>query len=252
MLGWLLVTGFLPRAGLSDISAQSVFGDVGALHQKADFPNLAPTGEARGTEMLLHPAEVPGAISYPLGDPIHVTTPGVPFYGVSVQPGFACILPGNWWVDCYNSPRKYGYHKGWDYVIDSQSTWEVRSSMAGVVTFASYVYPYGNLVVVENEGFQTFFGHFASFAVSVGDLVQPGQLLGLAGSTGLSSSPHVHFEVRYCTPDGYCNVVDPRGVTLPGQVEPCFWDMKVTQTVTNQGSTYSCGDGLPKPVPANR
>lgn len=57
---------------------------------------------------------------------------------------------------------------------------------------------YGHYVIVEHEnGLQTLYGHLAERSVKVGELVYPGDIVGLAGNTGKSSGAHLHFEIRY-------------------------------------------------------
>ncbi|MFN2463529.1 MAG: M23 family metallopeptidase [Candidatus Dormibacteria bacterium] len=57
---------------------------------------------------------------------------------------------------------------------------------------------YGNYVVIAHpEGFVTLYGHLNALSVKEGDVVHQGQVLGLEGSTGLSTGPHVHFEIRH-------------------------------------------------------
>ena len=72
-------------------------------------------------------------------------------------------------------------------------------SVAGTVTtVASLSYGYGNYVMVTHDGtWQTLYAHFSSFAVSSGQQVQKGQVLGYIGVTGWTTGPHVHFEIRY-------------------------------------------------------
>jgi murein DD-endopeptidase MepM/ murein hydrolase activator NlpD len=56
---------------------------------------------------------------------------------------------------------------------------------------------YGNLVVIDHGGgLSTAYGHNSSFAVGTGASVSQGQVVAYAGSTGNSTGPHVHFEVR--------------------------------------------------------
>jgi murein DD-endopeptidase MepM/ murein hydrolase activator NlpD len=56
---------------------------------------------------------------------------------------------------------------------------------------------YGNYIVIQHEtGLKTLYGHLLAFGVKVGDVVKRGQLIGLVGSTGNSTGPHTHFEVR--------------------------------------------------------
>ena len=63
---------------------------------------------------------------------------------------------------------------------------------------SQYVSGYGNLVIIRHEnGLETFYGHLSKRQVSVGDWVRAGDIIGLGGSTGRSSGPHLHFETRY-------------------------------------------------------
>jgi hypothetical protein len=80
----------------------------------------------------------------------------------------------------------------------------------GTVAFAEWGGGYGNLVIVEHaEGWSSYYAHLDEFAVKAGQEVRQGELLGGAGTTGYSTGPHLHFEIRY-----YGRPVDPH-VHLP-------------------------------------
>lgn len=70
---------------------------------------------------------------------------------------------------------------------------------SGVIVYAGPTSRgYGNLVVIDHgNGYQTVYGHLSQWNVSCGESVFQGNLIGLSGSTGNSSGPHLHFEVRY-------------------------------------------------------
>ena len=86
-------------------------------------------------------------------------------------------------------------HEGID-IICSTGT-PVVASGAGTVIWAGWRGGYGNLVVVDHGGgLSTAYAHNSAFASSVGQSVARGQVISYAGSTGDSSGPHVHFEVR--------------------------------------------------------
>lgn len=73
----------------------------------------------------------------------------------------------------------------------------VTNVMAGQVTFAGYSDAgYGYLVVVENSGVQSFYGHLSQIDVQVGQVVDAGTVVGATGNTGRSTGPHLHWEVR--------------------------------------------------------
>ena len=74
----------------------------------------------------------------------------------------------------------------------------VTASDNGVVVFAGWsTGGYGYMVMIDHgNGYQTVYGHLSSVAVSCGQSVYQGQYIGAAGSTGNSTGPHLHFEVR--------------------------------------------------------
>ena len=68
----------------------------------------------------------------------------------------------------------------------------------GVVVFAAWGGGYGNLVIVEHDGdWLSYYAHLDEIAVEVGQEVRQEELLGAAGTTGYSTGPHLHFELRY-------------------------------------------------------
>ncbi|GAA3376569.1 M23 family metallopeptidase [Streptomyces sannanensis] len=78
----------------------------------------------------------------------------------------------------------------------------------GTVVEAGWGGAYGNNVVIRmNDGTYTQYGHLASISVSQGQTVMPGQQIGISGSTGNSSGPHLHFEAR--TTAEYGSDIDP-------------------------------------------
>lgn len=73
----------------------------------------------------------------------------------------------------------------------------VRAAADGVVSFAGENGGYGNLVVIDHaDGSQTAYGHLQDFSVTEGQSVTAGQTIARVGSTGVSTGPHLHFEVR--------------------------------------------------------
>ncbi len=96
---------------------------------------------------------------------------------------------------------------------------EIYAPADGLVTFAGR-YPlkksvawwrYGNLVVLRhNDRFVTLFGHCDEVRVRTGQRVQQGDVLATVGSTGWSTSPHLHYEVRHRREDAGLRPVDPR------------------------------------------
>ena len=87
------------------------------------------------------------------------------------------------------------FHSGIDIADDYYTP--VVASAPGVVTHAGWIDGYGNAVIIEHEGgWSTLYGHFAEIHVMAGQTVSTGHLIGGQGSTGNSTGPHCHFEIR--------------------------------------------------------
>ncbi|HEY7795847.1 MAG TPA: peptidoglycan DD-metalloendopeptidase family protein [Gaiellaceae bacterium] len=86
-------------------------------------------------------------------------------------------------------------HEGIDLAVGTGTP--VVAAASGTVIVAGWMGGYGNLVVIDHgNGIATAYGHNTSVAVSYGQSVAQGQLISYSGSTGHSTGPHVHFEVR--------------------------------------------------------
>ncbi|MFF0477445.1 M23 family metallopeptidase [Streptomyces sp. NPDC004284] len=110
-----------------------------------------------------------------------------------------------------------GHHSG----IDFHAAYGTRvvSVGSGTVVEAGWGGAYGNNIVIRmNDGTYTQYGHLSSIEVYVGQTVEPGQQIGISGSSGNSTGPHLHFEAR--TSPEYGSDIDPitylrsRGVDL--------------------------------------
>lgn len=121
-------------------------------------------------------------------------------------------LPGDHRTYSKFGPRKAPtkgastYHQGWD--IGGEFGAPIVSVLAGKVIAATYSSSAGNYVKVEHQdGFVTAYLHMSKILVSVGDHVKQGTTLGLCGSTGVSTGPHLHFGVQingtYVDPNPY-------------------------------------------------
>lgn len=96
-----------------------------------------------------------------------------------------------------------GFHYGVDMAAATGTT--IRSSDGGVVTFAGWNGNYGYLVIVDHgDGVTSRYAHMSKISVSVNQYVSQYEKLGEVGSTGRSTGPHLHFEIRF---DGVA--VDP-------------------------------------------
>lgn len=106
-------------------------------------------------------------------------------------------------------------HTGLDFAGASGST--IVSVAAGTVTSTGYEGAYGNRTVITLEdGTEVWYCHQSRIAVSPGDTVDPGQVIGYTGSTGNVTGPHLHLEIR----PGGGNPVDPESVLRDHSVAP--------------------------------
>lgn len=87
------------------------------------------------------------------------------------------------------------YHAGMDIGVDYGTP--IHAADGGTVILAGWCGGYGNAVIIDHgNGLQTLYGHNTSVAVSEGQAVSQGEVIAYAGSTGYSTGPHCHFEVR--------------------------------------------------------
>ena len=87
-------------------------------------------------------------------------------------------------------------HTGIDLAVPTGTN--VKATMSGKVIYAGWNdQGYGNLVIVENGPYRTYFAHLSQVPVKLGQEVTAGSVVGISGSTGNSTGPHVHYEVRY-------------------------------------------------------
>jgi murein DD-endopeptidase MepM/ murein hydrolase activator NlpD len=87
------------------------------------------------------------------------------------------------------------FHQGLDIAAPMGTT--VTSAAGGTVIMAQWYGGYGNYILIDHgAGYSTGYGHLSAMYVSNGQSVQRGQAIGAVGSTGQSTGPHLHFEVR--------------------------------------------------------
>jgi murein DD-endopeptidase MepM/ murein hydrolase activator NlpD len=87
------------------------------------------------------------------------------------------------------------FHQGLDIAAPSGTT--VTAAAGGTIIMAQWYGGYGNYILIDHGGgYSTGYGHLSAIYVSVGQSVQRGQAIGAVGSTGQSTGPHLHFEVR--------------------------------------------------------
>ncbi|MGP3689457.1 LysM peptidoglycan-binding domain-containing M23 family metallopeptidase [Streptomyces sp. IBSNAI002] len=133
--------------------------------------------------------------------------------------GFVAPVPGGISTQYRASGAMWssGYHTGVDFIASSGT--DVKAVGAGTVVSAGWAGSYGNEVIIRHaDGKYSQYGHLSSLSVSAGQSVTAGQRIGLSGSTGNSTGPHLHFEIR--TGPSYGSDISPvsylrsKGVTI--------------------------------------
>lgn len=114
--------------------------------------------------------------------------------------------PFGWRIHPILHYRKF--HTGVDFGVGYGAP--IRAADSGTVIYATWMGGYGNVIVINHGGgISTLYAHQSSFAVGSGAHVSRGQVIGYVGSTGFSTGPHLHFEVRVngepVDPMGYIN-----------------------------------------------
>ncbi|GAA3504877.1 M23 family metallopeptidase [Streptomyces prasinosporus] len=200
----------------------SIDGEAAAAPQKSSSPKApesaspeapesssseessAPSARSAGTAQ---PAESAPADAAPANQAASASGYSSPVPGGGVGTGYK--VAGSMWSS--------GYHTGVDFSVPTGTS--LKAVGAGTVVSAGWAGAYGNQVVVKlDDGYYAQYAHLSSLSVSAGQTVSAGQQVGLSGSTGNSTGPHLHFEIR-TSPD-YGSDVDPvsylrsKGVSL--------------------------------------
>lgn len=123
-------------------------------------------------------------------------------------------------ITCKYGPRihpitkKKSNHTGID--IRAAMNTNIYATASGEVVKAGWNTAYGNMIIIDHgNGITSLYGHANKLLVKVGDTVKQGDIIMKAGSTGYSTGPHLHFEVRKNgTPQDPKNYLDYKGVTF--------------------------------------
>ncbi|MEM2265654.1 MAG: peptidoglycan DD-metalloendopeptidase family protein [Candidatus Hadarchaeales archaeon] len=195
-------------------------------------------------------AEVAGGIHPPWKEKIwkwmmgELVEPPLPVvWGSYVSPnGIPKGLPAKGKITAYFGDPDYfktfgKEHTGIDIAVPTGK--EVLSTIEGKVIIAREYGGYGNLVVVQNGPVAIYLGHLSELKVKEGDVVQRGQVVGLSGSTGFSTGPHIHYEVRV---NG--KAVDPLLAELAHYVEELAPPPPPPPSSGGEGGVIVRGDGV--------
>lgn len=125
------------------------------------------------------------------------------------------------------------FHAGTD--LGAPTGTPVLAAAAGQVETANWMGGYGLTVILNHKSAeQTLYGHMSEILVQPGQWVQPGTIIGRVGSTGASTGPHLHFEVRHLTQDGWV-ATDP-GVELQSALSQLVRGLQTAQVSQQPGS----------------
>ncbi|MFI6234588.1 M23 family metallopeptidase [Micromonospora sp. NPDC050784] len=156
-------------------------------------PSLSPTPSP--SAVSASPTKTAAAKAKPKPKPKRTTKP---------TPAWVDPMPGAAVTSCYG--QRWGtLHAGIDLALPSGTP--IRAAAAGTVTQAGDASDgYGNSVFIDHgNGYLTHYAHQSRIAVTVGQAVKAGQVIGYEGATGDATGPHLHFEVH----QGMWNQIDP-------------------------------------------
>ncbi len=100
-------------------------------------------------------------------------------------------------LGCVFHDPHYQSHTGDDFPVNQGTP--VHTTIGGKVVWAGSNGPWGNLVVIENNGYQVWLAHLSQINVAEGMILGRGDIVGLSGTTGNSTGPHVHYGIKHKT-----------------------------------------------------
>ncbi|MDX3073280.1 transglycosylase family protein [Streptomyces sp. MI02-7b] len=168
----------------------------------------AGTRAAPRTRPPATPGTGPGTKAVPRQKPAAKAGPAAKARPASAATTFVAPVSGSLGTPYHRAGAHWasGYHTGQDYLVPTGTS--VKAVAAGTVVEAGWGGAYGYQVVIRHaDGMYTQYGHLSSLTVRAGQSVSAGRQVGRSGSTGNTTGPHLHFEVR--TGEGYGTDVDP-------------------------------------------
>ena len=180
------VYGTTPLAGYGDVVPVGSYLPSGTMGLEAPTPTHAPTYTASATfsptrTRVPPPSPTPLPFDYSAG------------VGVADVP-WGCAphgLPVGGWL----TQRFHRWHSGIDLGVPVGTP--VLATHSGRIEFAGWsTVGYGNLIILNNGRFTTYYAHLNAFNVQAGQYVLAGAIIGWSGNTGNSTGPHLHYETR--------------------------------------------------------
>lgn len=193
----LMLLGACTGAGLSLMTPTGTPVATPHVWQASDALSYGPeeagvilwyvAGAPSGSPVTPTPVPTPEPTPTPTPEPTPIPIP-TPVWRWPFQAIRAITSP-------FGEPRAGGYHHGVDMV--PAGPWDILAIREGCVVEVGWYDGYGNRVVIQHpDGYASLYAHMASFSVSEGDCVARGQPLGLMDSTGNSTGPHLHLEIK--------------------------------------------------------
>ncbi|MDY8110633.1 M23 family metallopeptidase [Fulvimarina sp. 2208YS6-2-32] len=173
------------------IEIASVLSSVGIRHEASIESGIGgpyePVPEDAGFETYY--AELDSALDHLEG--LRGLSEGLPFE----EPMSGKLMSSRFGIRSDPFLGRRALHAGIDYAVRTGTP--IRSTASGTVLRAGSAGGYGNLVEIDHgNGLTTRFGHMSRIDVSIGETVERGATIGAVGSTGRSTGPHLHYEIR--------------------------------------------------------
>ncbi|MBV6627082.1 MAG: peptidoglycan DD-metalloendopeptidase family protein [Rivularia sp. (in: Bacteria)] len=200
---------------------------------------IAPSGGLLPAPIMANNAAPrPSAVAYDI--PLASALPKVSYQRTAYNPSglvFPLSVPSaissvfGWRQHPITGDRRF--HSGID--IAAASGTPVLAAYSGQVEISDWVSGYGLTVVLNhNSAQQTLYGHMSELFVRPGQWVEKGAIIGRVGSTGNSTGPHLHFETRQLTPNGW--VATNPGAQLQYALNQFLQSLQTAQVVEDSGS----------------
>lgn len=188
-----LLGGNTPAARSSTaIAASNADADDGNVALISTGVTFGRALDLQGTPLILRAAKPHSTLGGGLFTPGLYSGPFVRPAGMPVHASNISSTFGTRWHPLLGG---YRFHAGIDLVASAGT--QILATSPGVITEAGWSGGYGYCVAVDHgNGYHTLYGHLSRVDVIAGQKVTSGQRLGLVGSTGRSTGPHLHYEVR--------------------------------------------------------
>jgi len=193
---WFLATMSIP------ILCGALFVIIFATFVGLTIPQLPSWAQDNATEWLLGTPQPIGSETSDNGSSPAGVGVGWDDYVDPTDPNPPRDLPLNdiVYLGCLFHDPNYTDHTGVDFPANQGTP--VYATMKGRVVWADSNGPWGNLVVIENNGYQIYLAHLEMIAVTQGQILRYGENVGEVGSTGNSTGPHLHYGIKRQTDGG--------------------------------------------------